>query len=68
MREVMYRPRTYADRQWVEGWLSVVAWLPARRAWYCKCRLTFLRLRAYYGRLTAKERGEADAIMDAFGC
>jgi hypothetical protein len=74
----MKRPRLYRDRQWIDGWVEVVSVVTDDYLWemryWAKCRLGALlekedRCGIFAGTkgLTAREKGEADALLDAFG-
>ena len=67
----MKRPRRNADRMWLEGWEAGVECVEvpsicART--YCAARLLFYRNAAGLREWTNRERGEVDALLDAFGC
>ena len=67
----MKRPRRNADRMYLEGWEAGRECLSASSLCartYCAARLLYYRHAAELRAWTNRERGEVDALLDAFGC
>jgi hypothetical protein len=72
--ECVRRPKTYADRMWLEGWREEVDALTgpvhlSRGAAQFLIRAYRTRLTCpWYAQPTARETGRMDALLDAWGC
>lgn len=74
------RPRTYADRKWLEGYVETARTLaptifsPYKEKWilsgasFARDRITKTRLQMQRRDLTSRGAGQIDAWLDAVGC
>jgi hypothetical protein len=65
---VVKRPRTYANRKWLDGYSHVSRLISTRYLSLRGARLAIQQYVIFPEKWTATERGFIDALLDSVGC